>query len=216
MNDKIIEKIKKLFALANNEGATLNEAENAMRMARKLLDKHNLSMGDLADLKEEVSVEFRNAQDVPWMRSLIHAISTLYNCKYFVSRNFGSEPKHIIIGTESNRITSGLIINRLEYLIKKEGKGKGAAFRNGAAVGVWTTVQAIQKERREEEAVVGTGLMLIDVDKKQMGAADDFLKGMGLNLTKSKSKTKMSSDGYQYGKGLSVNPQMGGKRKALN
>ena len=42
----IIEKIRKLLALANGTGAADQERESALRMAHALLAKHNLSMSD--------------------------------------------------------------------------------------------------------------------------------------------------------------------------
>ena len=51
-NERLIDKIRKLFALANCEGATENEAATALRMANKLLDKHSISTIDLADERE--------------------------------------------------------------------------------------------------------------------------------------------------------------------
>jgi hypothetical protein len=43
----ILEKVKKLLALANDKGATEGERDNALRMAHGMLAKHNLDMSDL-------------------------------------------------------------------------------------------------------------------------------------------------------------------------
>ena len=43
----IIEKIKKLLALAADSGATEGERDNAIRMAHGLLAKHNLDMAQV-------------------------------------------------------------------------------------------------------------------------------------------------------------------------
>ena len=48
MEDKIIDKIAKLLAVANgNAAGGEHERDTAMRMATKLLIKHNLSMVDI-------------------------------------------------------------------------------------------------------------------------------------------------------------------------
>lgn len=44
MEDKIINRIKKMLALANDAAAAEGERDNAMRMAYNLLAKHNLTM----------------------------------------------------------------------------------------------------------------------------------------------------------------------------
>lgn len=45
--DKLINRIKKLLAMANDKGASQNETEVALRMANSLLIKHNLTMTDV-------------------------------------------------------------------------------------------------------------------------------------------------------------------------
>ena len=45
--EKILDKVKKLLAVANNEAATEGERDNALRMAHNMLAKHNLAMADL-------------------------------------------------------------------------------------------------------------------------------------------------------------------------
>jgi hypothetical protein len=45
--DTVRDKIRKLLALANDEGAADNEAETAMRQANKLMKKHNIDLAAL-------------------------------------------------------------------------------------------------------------------------------------------------------------------------
>ena len=68
MNDKIIERIKKMFALATNEGAAPGEAENAMRMANKLMEKYSLSALDL-HTQEEITIKFGEKAHNTWKKS---------------------------------------------------------------------------------------------------------------------------------------------------
>lgn len=42
IDQKILERVKKLFTLANNDGAFSGEAAAAMKMARKLMDQYNI------------------------------------------------------------------------------------------------------------------------------------------------------------------------------
>ncbi len=46
-NEKVLDKVRKLLALANNEAASEGERDNAMRMAHKLLTMHQLEMADV-------------------------------------------------------------------------------------------------------------------------------------------------------------------------
>ena len=55
--ERMIQKIRKLFALASNKGASGNESENALRMANALLMKHSIDKHKLHD-KDEVFASF--------------------------------------------------------------------------------------------------------------------------------------------------------------
>ena len=84
MNDKILDRIKKLFALGSNN-PNEHEAESAMKMARKLLDKHNLSIFDPNE-KEEVGIKIEDNLNMPWTRMVYGAIARLYDVKYIIDK----------------------------------------------------------------------------------------------------------------------------------
>lgn len=52
-NDRVIEKVKKLLALASDPSAAPNEAETAGRMAASLMAKYNLDLATLTDQELE-------------------------------------------------------------------------------------------------------------------------------------------------------------------
>lgn len=54
MNDER-ERLRKLIALAEGEGASRGEIDNALRMAARLMDKHHLSRADIDDLNARES-----------------------------------------------------------------------------------------------------------------------------------------------------------------
>ena len=206
-NNKIIEKIKKMFALANNAGATEGEADNAMRMANKLLEKHNLSMVDL-HTQEEVGLKFNTGETTPWIRTVYNSVSRLYGCSYFY------DPKqkiNFIVGADSDRITAAIVIQYLIADIKKASKGKGASFRNGAAQELSHTCLNIRNERNASNETTATGIVLADIYKTKSELAQEFMD-KNLNLSSGRrSNTKSSSEGRDYGKGLSPNARMSNK-----
>jgi len=61
IENKVLERVKKMIALGNDAAATEAERETALRMAYNLLAKYNLSM---SDLPEDESHEARERQDV--------------------------------------------------------------------------------------------------------------------------------------------------------
>jgi len=210
--ERIIEKIKKLFALAANEGASENEAATAMKMANGLLLKHAI---DKHSLKEEDGAGF-NFRDYPvqqkWVMSLIGTVTRLYNCRAIFDYNW-PKPKTIIIGTEGNRMTAIIVIEQLIAQIQKETKGKNAMFKNGAALGLQDVCAKIIRERAVEndgmEAIPGTGIMVIDIEKQQKRDVEDFVNEHFDNL-KSSRGGRASSEGRSYGGGLNPGARMNG------
>lgn len=106
---RIIEKIKKLLALAKDKGATTNEAATAARQAETMMRRYNLEMGDVItqELKNQDSLTwgfvrsnmFKNngafikkVQD--WPQWIAVACSELYDCH--VSLRLVPQEGHVI------------------------------------------------------------------------------------------------------------------------
>lgn len=68
--DRILERVRKMLALANDEAATEGERDNALRMAHNLLMKHQLSMEDVenhAKDKDDPRGHFKgDGWSMPW------------------------------------------------------------------------------------------------------------------------------------------------------
>lgn len=210
--ERIIEKIKKLFTLANNEGATVNEAANAMRMANKLLEKHNLNIASLAESAEETDGQFYTAAKTKWQRVIVSQVSYLYGCVAVLMGDIG---KYVIVGKESDRVTAMIVIDSLIKVISKESRGKGAQFREGAVSAIVEQIQEILAARKTEEAIPGTGLVLADVLKTQMAKNSEWIGREFPNCATSRSSLNGNREGRQFGKNLSVSPRLSNK-KALN
>lgn len=206
--DRIIDRIKKMFALANNEGATEGEADNAMRMATKLLEKHNLSMVDL-HTEQEISIKFESGQTAPWIRTVYSSVSRLYGCTYFYSNQNKS---NYIVGTESDRVTASIVIQYLIEDIKKASKGNGVDFKNGAAMELSKTCLKIMEEREISNETTETGIALVEVYKTKVDLAREYMDA-NLNLTTGRRTNMRSSEaGRGYGRGLSPNARMSNKK----
>lgn len=212
--DRLMNKIRSLFALAANDGATGNESENALRMAHKLLIKHSMSMMDLNEV-DETSIAFIIVPSNPWTRSVFISVAQLYTCRYVVDHNC-DEPLHMIIGTKSNRTTAKIVAKQLIEQIQRDTKGKGTAFRNGAVESLKYTCLKILRERKNqvEEVLPGTGLVPMDLMKKQMIEVNDFIQQQFGNLGRCKSGGKSSDAGREYGKGLNPGARVTGAGQA--
>ena len=211
MDKKLIERIKKMFALANCEGAAEGEAENAMRMANKLMEKYNLSSIDLHN-SEDITIKFEDGTRWNWKRQIFNAIAELYSCECFRE---GSE-QMLIVGTESDSVTASIVIHGLIDSIEKAGIGKGTAFRNGAALSIVAQCNDIIKERRQStEKVAGTGLVLADVYDAKLDRARDFMYSNIKGLKSSSVRMNSSKEGVEFGRTLNPHARVSNK-KALN
>ncbi|MCD6337136.1 MAG: DUF2786 domain-containing protein [Candidatus Marinimicrobia bacterium] len=215
--EKMIAKIRNLFALAANDGATGSESETALRMANALLAKHSIEKFRLHE-EDEVFASFMDypiAQD--WVKKVISHITRFYNCRVIFDYNW-TPAKSMIIGTSANRITAIIVIDQLISQIKKE-KGN-IAFKNGAAFGLYEKCKEILdgRENKHEEVIPGTGLTIIDVEEQQKINVDDFIKANYNNLSSGRRGGKaMSAEGRAYGQGLNPNARVGGaSQKCLN
>lgn len=85
---KAIDKIKKCLALASSDNP--HEAAAAMRQAKALMEKFNISVADVsaADIGEAKTKSTTMARDKPaqWEANLAAMIGTAFGCKLFISR----------------------------------------------------------------------------------------------------------------------------------
>jgi hypothetical protein len=216
--NRIIEKIRKLFALANDKGATGAESENALRMANAMLSKHSLEMHQLTGHDESVFCTFAEYNlKTPGNVTAIGAICRLYNCRIVFDYNW-DVPKSLIIGTGANRMTATIVIDQILDQIQKECKGENAAYKQGAADGLAEICRRLIRQRQKDttEILPGTGLMVIDQMKQQALAVDAFIDENFANL-KNTRKKKGSEEGRAYGRGLNPGARVGGEgQRKLN
>lgn len=223
IENKVLERVKKMIALGNDAAATEAERETALRMAYNLLAKYNLS---LSDLPEDGSNEARERQDVVisadrWARSLAQAVAKLFFCKYFYSQTGTSgKDKHCFVGRQSNVITARYMSEFLIKSVKRESTSRyksptsphGRSFCVGTVDSIRKRVEEMLKQ--DTESTPGTALVLVTLHQREADANSKWLEQEGLSLTTSKSRADNSLrvgafyDGREYGKTVSLNQQV--------
>ncbi len=98
---KILERIQKLQALANDNGASESEVNQATAHIQRLLDKHNLSLEQIEPVKQS-DIQFtteKNAKKklMGWEFNLAHTLASNFYCKVLT---IGSDIQ--FIGTKSD------------------------------------------------------------------------------------------------------------------
>lgn len=210
-NDKIIDRIKKLFALASNN-SNENEANVAMNQARKMLDRHNLSKNDLVN-DNSVGVIIEDNTNMPYIRIIYNYVSMLYDCQYITLSLGSRKAKHAIIGLESNRVTSSIVSNFIIDEIKKHSIGKGNGYRNSASIAIKERIEKIINERMNsnEEIVPGSGLMPFDIYEQNKINNDDFIKSR-FNTVLAKTIARANNEGKKLGNKININPHLSNRR----
>lgn len=234
MNKKLIDKLNKLFAVA--EKSTFpEEAANALGKAQALMTQHKISMEMLQDTseQEEEIVSFRddqlNREDknkvnlASWKSNLSHILAIHNGCFVFLSG-----PKIVITGKPSNvssvRYLYMYCVKEINRLTKLNCTGKGRTFSNNFRYGCVRAIEkAIQDEKDEiRNKVLRDSKQLVIVDKvlsqyredtnlaKIKAYAEFNLKG------RSQSSGRLNSSGLQAGFNAGKNIYKGNRTRALS
>lgn len=223
IDNKVLERIKKMLALSNDSGATEAERETALRMAYNTLAKYNLS---LSDLPLDQDTEVRERQDVVisadrWARNLSMAVAKLFFCKYFYSQTgVSGKDRHCFVGRQSNVITAKYMSEYLIKAIKKEASKRysspttpnGRSFCVGTVRSISARVE--QMIQQDTESTPGNALVLVGIHKREAEANNAWLDAEGTKLDTSKGRSDNSlrlgayHSGKEYGKTVSLNQQI--------
>jgi hypothetical protein len=212
--NKILDKVKKMLALSNCDGATDGERNAALQMSYKLLAKYNLTMIDV-DARDSTPQEKRESHSAnfvvyPWARQIAVSVSSLFFCNYYYMRSgTGKQATHVFIGKESNAVIWQYMADFVVKSVCREAaRLYGSAIAPEArcfAVGVSNTLrQRIRdiKAQNTEESGKGTELALVSLYASEQAANALWLTQQGVALRTKASNTKgiTNSDAYHAGK----------------
>lgn len=210
-NERLIDKIKKLLALASDPGAAPQEAETAARQAAFLMTKHDLDLGDLeaAQLAAQwdmTSMEAqgcrpgkKNAKEVPpWIGIIGWGVSV------FTRTRASNGPG--VVRFKGPREDVELAKWLHEYLLhqayeasKGQGPGEANRFRNGFAAALQGRLKKLAKERDAADAETlagssGTSLVRVRDSREQ-----EMIKHFGEAPGSKTSRVGRSVDGFIAG-----------------
>lgn len=238
MDQKIKDKIQKLLNLANgNAAGGEHERDTAMKMALKLLAKHNLDMANFVqDQKQEDRVSVQDTQYAyPWMRTVANALAEMYFCKFFSTAIPQYKRIYTFVGKESNvemaKEMTRYVIKSIQREAARERKARNErepfenSFLNAAGVTLANRCYAIKQEeingqeREAEEArkgapQTGTALVLSTVYKEEESKNALFIvEKMGVKLKMGKSNMRSTSNdgraaGAAYAKTINLGRQL--------
>ena len=145
-NTRILERVRKMLALANDAGATEGERDNALRMAHATMAKYNLELADLeaaSGKQEEPRVQMKDTfYGRPWARVACHAAARLFFCEYlYTSATKGKDTVHSYFGRASNAQAaielSKFLVRSIQIEARKRAReaGQGNEFLRSFALG---------------------------------------------------------------------------------
>lgn len=124
--EKMITKIRKLMAVANDKGATEAEAVQAALQAQKLIAKYGIDENDLNEAAEKeaekvVTNETERRFKKPWQRDLAAVVAENFRCKMF----YRGESRHgwaaCFMGYESDAKAAELTFQMLLKVCTRKG-----------------------------------------------------------------------------------------------
>ena len=215
--DKIINRIKKMLALANDLAASEGERDNALRMAYNLMAKYNLDIAQVeahGKKSEEPRINFQNdSWSWLWAKHVNQIVGRLFFCKYYFGRSInGTQCEHHFIGRESNAMTAAVMADYIVNSILKEGRKIGKqntspitrSFCVGAMHQLSRRVDQIIAEKEKElqgSATPGTALVLASFYKSEQSENERWIAEHVGNLKTGKARaSKVNGDAYAAGR----------------
>lgn len=200
-NDRIIEKVKKLLALASDPSAAPNEAETASRQAASLMAKYNLDLASLSQAELEAEWDItelsmpggrpgkKDPKEVPtWIGIMAYGVKV-----YTRTRVIARGGYVLYRGPRQDCELAQWMLKALIDLAYKQSKASSDphAFRNGFASAVQARFKAMAADRDQAEEG-STALVVVD----KLRAKLDELYGAERT---SKSRSRSSDEGYAAG-----------------
>lgn len=184
--ENIVEKIRKLLALAKDKGASENEAAVALAMAQRLMLQHNITEVTEKVKVEAVRGEWMNVdRGELWEQTVAGAIAKLFNCRVVQRRQVGAyqfvgKPENIEVCGETFLWVCGQVevlykagLREFGGRMSKRERGEfRKTFKYGCSVRIYQRADEIVAKARNE---IPAHMALVVIDQS-LAAADDLIK----------------------------------------
>jgi len=218
-NDKMIDRVRKLLAMAKDSSSP-EESAIAAKRARSLMDQYQITEMDLTSLEDD---DFGNSNFGLNKKSADRALGIVAVAvaklndtvvKYDRDNDGKLEIRFDGFLVDAVCAREMLVYLRTEMYRQSErfseGKSNRHSYRMGFAAGIVEQVDEIMKEREQLKMANGTALMVV----KNQIVAEKF----GVGVYKKRKTSYRSSDdynsGYERGKRTSLNRQVNSNNAA--
>lgn len=207
-DNRVLDKIKKCLEMANSKTSNPNEAETALRQARKLMDLYSLEMGDvLASMACEVSILAGSEGPPPtWRVRLSQVCGLAFGTRVIISTSRFNAARFILIGCAAAPELTGYAYQvlarqlqkaRREYLdTQKRCKRSTKVARGDAFANAW-----IDAVHSKIDAFAGVEDNIAEAIEAFVKKNHPELESVELKRRKLKSRDESAADaGYMAGK----------------
>lgn len=202
-DERMMDKIRKLLALAQDPGAAPNEAETASRQAAALMAKHDLDMSDLTEAEMRKEWDMAEAQ-MPGCRpgkKNARVVPPWIGVKVYTRTRCSSSGGYVKYrGPRADIELAQWMLKALIELAYTQSRSSSdpTGFRNGFASAVQSRLKKMEADRakaEDETADQSYGKNLVVLD--QRAALMDSL--WGPEGSGRRSHTRANAEGYQAG-----------------
>jgi len=212
--DKVIDKISKLLAMANDT-ASPNEAMLAAKRARALMDKYDISVHDIEKTQGsqflETEYDTGSSKAFKWMSQLAAAAGQMNDCVVII-RGRGKAVLFAFQGFKGDAIVARLTLayfieacQRQCHASNARGSSEKNFFRLGFSHALSLRVNALITERTQS-VVTPTGTALVPLKRRQV-LAHFGESGKTYRLPRTRGATQSEFDAFQQG--VSMGHQLG-------
>jgi len=174
--EKIMDRVRKLLAKANDAACTPAEAEIFLAKAHELMAQHNIDMAKLTPANstpDRTILEFQTLVR-PWNNAIIKGICDIYFCKwYYKTMPKGKKNPVYVIGRKDNAEVAHSLCLSVLRSVQIAGAGQGRSFLNGASSKIWQRCQEIKQGATASANPNSTALVVIYDNEQQ--ANNDYL-----------------------------------------
>lgn len=228
LDEKVIDKLKKLFKLQQSPNE--HEAALAASMAAEIMAKHHLNEAtvrlaagkDAADvvLNEVVDETLRKVES--WVSALANGGALGFGCRLYWRTERGwkngrsciTKVEMRMVGRkgdiEAASYTLAWLMNEIEPMSHREGRGMGVAWKNSFKLGCAVTISSRLEERRNQimRDVGGANPHAMVLVKKDDAAVAAVMNSLHLRAARPYNISR--SDGFHSGKEAGRNINLDG------
>jgi hypothetical protein len=214
MNTKVIERVRKLLALSENNPSDA-EAQSALLKAQQFMAEHNIAMDQVKENKKKPTSGYTETGGCKsqWQRKLAHIIADNFKTNMLLSRYYG----FVFIGYEEDVHLSISLFNYTQMVMKNNMRKLRAQTRKAglSTEGISGDyclgfLKGLRDKFREQVEENEWGLVVVkspEVIKytEDLTAPEPVRRGRSIGVS---NNLLIFEKGYQEGKGITLQKQL--------